>query len=105
MAKFCGLLGFDETRETAPGVWTNNDPVERVYVGDILRHTKRWDSADQLNDDLNLNNQVSIVADEFAYSHCHLLKYVVINGIKWKVKDIEIQRPRLILSIGGVYNA
>ncbi len=104
MAKFYGPVGYAETVETSPGVWTEQITV-RNYSGELVRNTSRWStSSDSTNDDLNINNQVSIVADPFAYQKFHQMKYIEYLGVKWKITSVEVQRPRLILTIGGVYN-
>lgn len=104
MTKFCGKIGFVRTRETAPGVWTPQ-VEERSYTGDVTRNMRRWDSSEHLNDDFNVTNSISIVADPFLCECMGFIKYVKWMGTKWKVSSVELQRPRLILSIGGVYNA
>ena len=104
MAKFYGSIGYAETNETRPGVWTDQI-VERTYSGDVIRNTSRWStSPDSANDNLNINNQISIIADPFAYQNFHAMKYVEFMGTKWKITNVEVQYPRLILSVGGVYN-
>lgn len=105
MAKFCGLIGFACTKELKdqPGVWVDKI-IEKPYTGDIVRNMRRWDAAQQVNDDLNVNNSISIIADSDAYNKLHLIKYVCWMGAKWKVTSIDVQPPRVILSIGGLYN-
>lgn len=105
MAKFCGKIGFALTKELEdqPGVWVD-DIVEKSYTGDVIRNIRRWDNSQYVNDNLNVNNSISIIADSFACENAHCIKYVTWMGAKWKVSSIEIQRPRLILTIGGVYN-
>lgn len=104
MAKFYGPVGYAETVETSPGVWTEQITV-RNYSGELTRNTSRWStSSDSTNDDLTINNQISIVADPFAYQKFHNMKYIEYLGVKWKITSVEVQRPRLILTIGGVYN-
>lgn len=104
MAKFFGKLGFMETVETSPGVW-EEIIVVREYYGDILQITRRWDNAsDKENDNVNINNKFSIIADSFAYEHIPNLRYIEWYGIKWKVKTVEVEYPRLTVYIGGVYN-
>lgn len=104
MAKFYGVIGYAEPVETKPGVWTDKI-TERNYFGDVLRDTSSWStSSDSTNDNLNINNQISVVADPFAYQNVRFMKYVVFMGAKWKIKSVEIKHPRVILSIGGVYN-
>lgn len=103
MTKFCGKIGFVDTKQTSPGVYTPK-AIEKSYTGDVIRNIRRWDSSEYLNDDLSVNNSISIVADSFAYENLYKLKYVRWMGAKWKVTSVEIQRPRLVLNIGGVYN-
>ena len=103
MARFHGVVGYSDTVETKPGVWTET-VIERVYSGDILRNTRRWEPSQQVNDNLNINNQISIVADAYAYDHFFAMRYIKWMGTLWKVTNVEVQRPRLILTIGGVYN-
>ena len=103
MAKFYGSVGYAETTETAPGVWTEV-LTERQYSGDVLKLSRRWQAGDNLNDDLAINNLISIVADPFAYQNFYKMRYIEWMGAFWKITNIEVQRPRLILTIGGVYN-
>lgn len=103
MAKFYGAIGYAVTEETKPGVWTEKI-VEHVYYGDLTRNTRRLQSADQLNDNIDVANEISIVADPFANENFHSMRYVEFMGAKWKVTSVEVQYPRLILTLGGVYN-
>ncbi len=103
MAKFYGVIGYAVTEETAPGVW-EEQITERMYYGELIRNTRKLQSADQLNDNINVANEISILADPFAYENFHLMKYVEFSGAKWKVTSVEVQYPRLILTVGGVYN-
>ena len=106
--KFYGIVGYTETVEETgerEGIWSPVKPIERPYYGDVIRNTRRWDqNNDSINDDLAINNSISILADDFAYKHCYAMKYVKWLGATWKITNVEIQRPRLILTIGGVYN-
>lgn len=103
MAKYYGLIGYAETVETAPGVW-KEQITERVYYGDVIRNSRRLQSTEHLNDDVNISNQISIVADPYAINNFHSMRYAEFMGAKWKVSDIEVQYPRLLLTLGGVYN-
>lgn len=103
MAKWYGPIGYAEPVETSPGV--HKDVItERKYSGDLLQNTRSLQSSDQLNDDINVANKISIIADPFAYQNFHLMKYVEFMGSKWKITRVEVNYPRLILTIGGVYN-
>lgn len=104
MAKFYGPIGYAKTVEKSPGVFVD-DIVVRNYSGDMLSNTSRWsNSSESVNDDLTINNRISILADPYAYENFHSMKYVEFMGTKWKINSVEVQYPRLILSIGGVYN-
>lgn len=103
MAKFYGAIGYAVTEETAPGVWMERI-TERMYYGELVRNTRKLQTVDQLNDNINVANEVSILADPFAYENFHSMRYVEFMGAKWKVTNVEVQYPRLILTVGGVYN-
>ena len=104
MAKFQGFIGYVETKKTAPGVLTEV-VTEHSCRGDMLRDNQRWENSGHLNDNLTINNQFSIVGDAFAYNNFQNIRYIKWKGSSWKVISIEIRRPRLILTVGGVYNA
>jgi hypothetical protein len=103
MAKFYGVIGYSETSEIADGVW-EDVITELTYSGDVIRNSKRFQAGESLNDDLTVNNEISIVADPFANQNFHKMKYVTWLGAKWKITKVDVQRPRLLLTIGGVYN-
>lgn len=103
MAKFHGNIGYAEMVETKPGVH-KEQITERAYYCDLIRNTRQLQSSGQLNDNINVANEISIVADPFANQNFHSMRYVEFMGAKWKIAKIEVQHPRLILTIGGVYN-
>lgn len=103
MGKFYGSIGYAETVETSSGVWVEQI-TERKYYGDVNRDSRRLQSANQLNDNINVSSEISIVADPYAYNHFHSMRYVEFMGAKWKVSTVEPKPPRLILTLGGLYN-
>lgn len=103
MAKFYGAIGYAETTETAPGVWTEQI-TEKNYSGDVVKNIRRSQTGENLNDNLTVSNIISIVADPFANQNFYSMRYVKWMGVSWKITSIEVQRPRLLLTIGGVYN-
>lgn len=104
MARFYGEVGFADKVQTAPGVW-DNQIVKKNYYGDVLRVSRRLSgSSEHLHDNLTVSNQISIVADAYAEENFFSMVYVQWAGTRWKVSDVEVQRPRLILSLGEVYN-
>ena len=105
--KFYGIVGYCESVEETGDREGNYKDVctERHYYGDVLRNTRRFDSnTDSTLDDLNMNNSFSILADAYAFEHFWAMKYVCWMGARWKITNVEVQRPRLILTVGGVYN-
>lgn len=103
MAKFYGVIGYAETVETKPGVW-KEQITERSYYGELVRNARRLQTSETLNDNVNVANEISIVADPFANENFHAMRYVEFMGAKWKISNVEVQYPRLILTVGGVYN-
>ena len=103
MAKWAGTVTYVETKETVPGVWVEQ-PSERFYYGDVLSQNRRLEASGNLNDDITTSNRISIVADPYAYDHFHDMRCIEFQGAKWKITSVEVQRPRLILTLGGVYN-
>lgn len=107
MARFFGKVGFGLTKESDPenhpGIWTE-DIIERNYYGDVTRLRQSWSSGSGANDDLSIQNQISIVADPFANEHFATIRYVEWMNQLWKISSVEAQSPRLILTLGGLYH-
>lgn len=103
MPKFYGAIGFAVTEETRPGIYEEKI-CEHNYVGDLIRNSRRLQSGSQVNDDINISNQISIVADPYAHQNFHMMRYASYMGSKWKITNVEVQYPRLILELGGVWN-
>lgn len=103
MAKFYGKIGFTVMMETLPDVW---EPVETVkdYFGDLTRNQRRWNNGESVNENIEVSNEVSLVMDDFLQENAGALKWVEAMGAKWKVNSITIDYPRLVLTLGGVYN-
>lgn len=106
MGKFYGGVGYAIQVENPPGsgIW-KDQIIEKNYRGDVILNQQRWEKTEGVNDNLTLDNSISIVADTFAYENFGYIKYVVWNGRKWKIQSLAINRPRIILQIGGPYNA
>lgn len=104
MARFYGVIGYGETVETADlGVWAD-DIVEYNYYGDVIRTTRQLQDGEYLNQDLSVGHSISIVADAYANENWTSIRYVVWANTRWSVSSVEVQSPRLILKLGGVYN-
>lgn len=103
MAKYYGVIGYAATVQTEPGIY-EEQIIETEYMGDVLRNTRRLREGSKINDDITISNQISIIADPYASNNFHTMRYVTFMGAKWKVSDVEVQYPRLILTLGGLYN-
>lgn len=103
--RFYGNVGYGESVESPPasGVW-ELVITELPYFGDVLRNTRKLENGEGVNKDIIVNNSISILADTHAIEHYFEIKYVVWEGVRWTVTNVEVQRPRLILSLGSVYN-
>lgn len=103
MNKFFETIGYSVSEETAPGVWKDHI-VEHNHYGDVIRGKVQHETGTSLNDNLNISNEFSIIADPFAYENFQNMRYIVFMGAKWKITSVEVQYPRLILTVGGIYN-
>lgn len=103
MAKFYGRIGYAELVETAPGVYTEQ-LTERMYYGDVVRNIRNLQNSNQVNSDIDISNEIDIVADPYAYQNFHSMRYVEFMGTLWTITKVDVKYPRLTLSIGGVYN-
>lgn len=101
--KYYGRIGFVKYAEHTPGDWRTSI-TEKYYRGDVLQNRANVNPTENVNDDLRLSNKISIVCDSFAIDNSQWIKYVEYLGAMWNVSSIEIQRPRINLTIGGVYN-
>lgn len=104
MAKWYGDIGFLETSEVEPGIWIEQEIVKRPYYGEIISNKWKRQFGGQVNDNVDINNQISILADEYAFNHVSTMAWIEFYGEKWKISDVEVQHPRLIINIGGVWN-
>ena len=103
MGKWFGRIGYSEQLEVSPGVWEEKI-TERQYYGDVVRNIRRLESSVNVNDDINASMEISIVADPFALSNFHSMRYIEYMGSLWKIPNVEVNYPRLVLTIGGLWN-
>ena len=102
--KFFGKVGFEETRETLPGIW-EPEVVFREYIGDVTRNQRRWETQkDTINDSLNISNEISILADSYLLENLGAMKCVEYGGTLWKISWVNLQYPRVILTLSNRYN-
>lgn len=102
--KYSGKIGFVDEAEKEPGVWLPTDIVEKHYFGEVSRFIAKSDQDAEVTVDQNVNNEISIIADTYAMKHIAGIRYICWLGVKWRVGTVQINYPRLVLSIGGLYN-
>lgn len=103
MARFHGKVGYGVPVEESPGVFVDAI-TEREYFGDVFRNTRQLNGGENLNPDLTVANTISVVVDAYAREHFFNIRYVEWSGELWIVTAVEVQAPRLVLSLGEVYN-
>lgn len=103
MPRYYGKVGYGTPVETKPGIW-EDVIVEKSYFGDVVRNIRQLREGEYVNDDLSVNNSISIVADAYANANFFNIRYVEWVGTLWTVSDVEVRSPRLLLTLGGVYN-
>lgn len=104
MAKVYTKIGFGANVTSAPGVTIDAIVKEQGYYGDVIRDTRSISNSERIVDDVHISNRISIVADPFAFENFHNMRYATFMGTKWRINDAELQYPRIVLSLGGVYN-
>lgn len=104
MPKFKGVVGFAEIVEKTPGIHAEKI-TERRYSGDLLRNNRKLEPSGNINDNINISNEISILGDAYAFHHFHAMRYIKFEGAKWKIATVDAtKRPRLVLTLGGLYN-
>lgn len=106
MAKYCGEIGYaGDTVEDPPGsgIWVDQI-TEVTYFGDVVRNTRKLEPGENLNDNIVVSNSISIIADQYANEHFFAIRYLKWAGTLWTVTNVEVRSPRLLLTLGDVYN-
>mgnify|MGYP003445646056 FL=1 len=103
MARYHGYVGYAIDVEAYPGVW-EEQISEHEYFGDVLKNRINMQQGSVVNAKITISNSISIIADPFAFEHIYAMRYVTYLGKKWSIVNVSIERPRLILTLGGLYN-
>lgn len=104
MAKYHGFIGFaGEQTETSPGIW-NEKITEHEYAGDLLSFNRRNQGSGKVNDDMVVSNKISIIADAYLNENIYAVRYVTFMGGKWKIESVEVEYPRMIFTLGGLWH-
>jgi hypothetical protein len=103
MPKCSGIIGYVQTVETQPGIWSEK-PVEKRYYGDIVKDNRKLIEPSQINSDITISNNISIVCNKFMLENLAYMKYLSFMNSKWKISSVDIKPPRMIITLGGLYN-
>lgn len=102
MAKYCGFIGFAETVEESPGIWTEKI-TEKKYIGDIVKRSVK-NTNNEINTNFTISNNISIISNSYLDNNLGKMKYITFMGSKWLISDIQVSKPRINISVGGLYN-
>lgn len=102
MAKYAGKVGFAIQTESSPGVWTDKI-VERLMRGDVISASSHFKPGESINEDITLGHRLSLMGDPYAFENFTGLRYITYLGVKWRVTGVEIRRPRMVITVGGIY--
>ena len=103
MSKAFLRVGYARSAETDTSVYSDEIEKEGEYTADLIRNSRSINNGDKINDEINIANRFSFIADPYAFSHFLNIRYVIYMGTAWRVTDVEVEYPRLIISVGGVY--
>ena len=103
MARFFGRIGFVDTYESSPGVWSERT-IAPTYYGDVLSDRRRYNSGESINDNIVLVNYISVVGDTFMLENYHTMKWVEYKDCKWAITAVELEYPRVKINFGGLWN-
>lgn len=103
MARYSGIVGFVTQSESVPGVWSSVEK-SKTMKGDIIRGGANIQNDGKINSDVTFNHRISLIGDAYAFANYYNLKWIKVDGIKWSVSSVEVQRPRIIVSLGGLWN-
>lgn len=103
MTRFYGMVGYGVPGELVGGVWTDTI-TERAFNGRVLDVITSNEQSDKVNDDIRVRHRISILADAYLLENFSQIKYVNWMGTRWQAETVEVNRPRLVISLGGVYN-
>ncbi len=102
--KYTGKIGFAVMKNEGEGIYTE-EIEEKVYYGDLL--SSRWNNENNQNStntNVRLNNSISVICDKYLSENISVIRYITYKNSKWCITGIEIQPPRIIINIGGIYN-
>ncbi len=103
MTRFRGSIGINRgSVETSPGIFEPS--IEELEVtGEMRNPSARW-PAHQQGGSVSARHALSIVTPEDSIVDYTEVVYVIWQSQKWSVVSIQYKRPRIELTLGGLYN-
>lgn len=78
--------------------------IDEVVVRGELRNVQASWSQQSMNDTVRARHVLSVVTPEKSTIDFNAVVYVVWFNQKWTVTSIQYKRPRVELTLGGLYN-
>ena len=103
MARFYGKIGFVDTYESSPGIWSERT-VSKTYSGDVLNNRRRFENGESINDNPVMVNYISVVGDDYMLDNYEMMRWVEFNSKRWKITAVELEYPRVKINFGGLWN-
>lgn len=102
--KYVGNIGFLSSNTEVTGGIATQPIISKRYFGEIITTSSRLQTQDKINPDVTINNSIAILLDGYLNNNLSNIVYVEFLNKKWSVSSIELRHPRVILSLGGLYN-
>lgn len=106
MPKCSGIIGYALAVETRPGVWSEG-MTDKPYIGEIVKDNRRIVDQGEINGSIRVNNNISIISNKFMLDNMSYMRYLTSSTMgksKWKISSVDIVPPRIIITLGGLYN-
>lgn len=102
MTRFFGEVGYVTT--TRSGGVSEYIATERQYYGNELRSLRYFRQGESILGEVSQQTRISVLADGYMLENYYDIRYLMKAGVAWTVSSVEVERPRLILTLGDRYN-
>ena len=103
MTRCSGIIGYALAVETQPGVWEESI-TDKPYFGEVVRDNRKVVDQTQINNSINISNNISVVSNKFMLENMAFMRYITFMKSKWNITSVDIKPPRIIITMGGLYN-
>lgn len=105
MARAAVIIGSSKPMTEVPDDGIARDEyVERKFRATVTRLNNNMVSSGDVIDNLKMDMNFQIKMDKWTYENFQWLRYLVYNGAKWKITNVQVQRPNMIVQVGGIFN-